>query len=454
MKETNYTKEHFFKELEKTLTEDGHLLFFNEHYKDFNEEFLKEHSIYICVKHLDKIDNDMRMLLLLASQHLELTDIATLSTEANYIIDGDYEEDIKTIKRTIERIFMYDITSAIHYKQLIVLASEDKANGNKINFKFMFLNFTDSFLKENGAFKTNSNARRIPLFVVKKINRLQYCNSHTIDYAYNIKNVFRTLSRRYNFVSNNIRYTNEITDKTKIYSIMDKNIIRSIKQLGNEEALYNRNMVIINPNLSYFAEQYNKQIPIEHLLALFDIDTKELKSNMRKVWYLNNPIVCLGLGGLMSNFLYWAERFREYFGLKYLFKQLLIFEPDALEFSNLFRIPINWKDMKVRNDLSDRQLRQFMSGSDNIFSKKVHYKIMLTNNIRNLSPKIRTYNTKFSYTNLKNSILIGGPDLYTRKKIFDMYSNAESDKYFICTTHSNNTFSIDAFPDFDKELTI
>lgn len=452
MEEINYTKEDFLKEIEEKLTKDGHLFFHRNDDNNFVKEFLKEHSIYISLKHLDKIDADMRMLLLLASQHLELTNIVKVSTQADYYISNNYKDDI--IQKTISRIFMFDSDKSEHYKQLIVLANEDKHIKDRINFKFMLLDFTDSFLMENGAFKTNSNARRVPLFAVKKRNKLQSLDSHAINYSYNINNVFRTLSRRYKITSDNIRYTNEITDKTKIYPIMDKNIVRSIKYFANKEALYNRNIVIINPNLSYFAEQYNKQIPIEHLLALFDVNKKELKSNLQKVWYLTNPIVCLGLGGLMSNFLYWCERFREYFELNYLFKQLLIFEPDSLEFSNLFRIPLNWKDMKISDNLSDKQLRQFMPGNDNIFSKQTHRKLMLTNSIRNLSPKIRTYNARFNYINLKNCILIGGPDLETRKEIFNMYSDAESDKYFICTTHSNNTFSIDAFPDFDRELTV
>lgn len=451
MEPINYSKEDFFKEIEEKLTAQGHLFFHGDKDK-FARWIFREHSIYISLKHIDKLDNDMKMLLLLASRYSDLMEIADTSTETSCYVSGNYPEDIRTIERTIARAFMYDCDSLKHFKQLIVYACEDKHIENRINFMFMRLKFIDRFIKNNGQFHIGSNARNIPLFMVKENEKLESCNSSPINYIYNINNIFRTLSRRYKFTSNSLRYTNEITDKTRIYSIMDKNIVRAIKHLNDTNALYNRNTVIINPNLSYFAEQYNKQIPIEHLFALFDVDTKELKSNLKKVWYLTNPVVCLGLGGLMSNFLYWCERFRDYFELDYVFKQLLIFEPDSLEFSNLFRIPLNWKDMKIRDDISDKQLRQFMNDSNFPFSKPANFKLMLTNSIRNLSPKIRTYNQRFQYINLKNCILIGGPDLETRKKIFENY--ADSDKYFICTTHSNNTFSIDAFPDFDRELTV
>lgn len=451
MEPVNYTKENFFKELEEKLTSEGHLFFHGDN-DDFNRWLFKEHSIYISLKHIDKLDNDMKMLMLLASQYLDLMEIADTTTQTSCYVSGNYQEDVKTIERTIARVFMYEDQSLKNFRHLIVYAREDRHIENRINFIFKFLTFTDKFLKDNGPFDVHSHVRRIPLFMVKRRENLDNCDITAVNYVYNVNNVFRTLSRRYKFTSNSIRYTNEITDKTKVYSIMDKNIVRAIKHLNDVNALYNRNTVIINPNLSYFAEEYNRQIPIEHLFALFDIDTKELKSNLKKVWYLTNPVVCLGLGGLMSNFLYWCERFRDYFELDYIFKQLLIFEPDSLEFSNLFRIPLNWKDMKIRDDISDKQLRQFMNDSSFPFSKPVNYKLMLTNSIRNLSPKIRTYNQRFQYINLKNCILIGGPDLETRKRIFENY--ADSDKYFICTTHSNNTFSIDAFPDFDRELTV
>lgn len=450
MEEKKYTREDFLKEIEEKLTSQGHLFFYGE-LDEFNK-WLFEHSIYISLKHINNIDNDMKLLLLLASQHVNLDNIAETDTKINCYVSGNYQEDVKIIENTIKREFTYYNRSLDNYKQVLVYAKKDKYCNDRINFMFMFLKFKDDFLKKNGPFNVSSNAKIIPLFMLKKREKLQDYDRVSITYSHNVNNLFRTLSRRYKFTSNSLRYTNEITDKTKIYSIMDKNIIRAIKHLNNTNALYNRNTVIINPNLSYFAEQYNKQIPIEHLFALFDVDTKELKSNLKKVWYLTNPVVCLGLGGLMSNFLYWCERFRDYFELDYVFKQLLIFEPDSLEFSNLFRIPLNWKDVKIHDDISDRQLRQFINHEHLVFSKSSNYKLMLVNNIRNLSPKIRTYIQRFQYINLKNCILIGGPDLETRKKIFENY--VDSDKYFICTTHSNNTFSIDAFPDFDRELTV
>lgn len=442
-------------QVKEALEKKGHLVFIDDTYNDqklFKEWLFLKHSIYLSIKEFDKLDNDVKLLLLVASQYPTLEDIAQVSCQTSNYVHLNLLDPIRYIKDQINRVRVY--SSVYNNESVIIRLSKNEDDENKIYSQIFFLDFTDSFLQKNGPFNVHSKVKRIPTFVIKRNLTMIQCNESQIKYEYNIDNVFRSLSRRYKFTTDNLRYTNEITDKTKIYSIMDKNIVRAIKHLGDRNALYNRNTVIINPNLSYFAEQYNRQIPLEHLFALFDIDEKELKSNLKKVWYLSNPIVCLGLGGLMSNFLYWCDRFRDYFELDYIFKQLIVFEPDELEFSNLFRIPLNWRDLKVTDKVSDYQLRQFIDEgiSDLTYSREYHYKTLLMKSVRNLSPKIRKYEMRFTYINLKNCILIGGPDLKTRKDIFENYSG--SDKFFICTTHSNNTFSIDAFPNFDRELTV
>lgn len=447
-------------EIVNKLTEKGYLVYKGEtdedkiNDDDFRHFILEKHSIYIHSKLMNIMHYEAKLALLIASQYLTLSDIAHLSYQTAFSVLKDRNKDIyypdimESIHHQLNRVYMYN-NRQYGDKAILKLIETTK----DFYFKVFFLDFKEGYLKKIGPFSLLANVTKIPTFCIKRNITMNAQNSNPINYEFNIDNVMRTLSRRYKFTSNNdIIYTNEITDKTRIYSIMDKNIVRGLRHYNNQTAFYNKNTAIINPNLSYFVEQYNNVIPLQHLFALFDIDEKELKNNLKKVWYLTNPIVCLGLGGLMSNFLYWCDKFREYFELDYVFKQLLVFEPDSLEFSNLFRITLNWRDLKVYSELTDNQLRQFMEDRDFVYAKQNHSKLMLLKSVRNLSPKIRQYRYRFTHINLKNCILIGGPDLDTRKIIFDDYAN--SDKYFICTTHSNNTVSIDAFPNFDRELTV
>lgn len=309
-------------------------------------------------------------------------------------------------------------------------------------------------------FEIDSNSSSIPITPYKTIyipnkcfintqTEVSYIKNEKIDYPNITTSLVETLRRKYQCVVNNVRFTNEITDKTKIITIADKNILRTFERNYYCDSPIQSNQVLLNPNLQYFASNLDKQIPIPHLLALFDYDEKEVLKTLKKVSYLTNPIVSLGFGGLMTNFFFWCKRLQDYFNLDYIFKNVHIYDPDSLEIDNLFRIPLNWKDIKIKQPINDIVLTKLFQEP---CYKKKFYKISLFESITSICQKYRLNNIKFPFYTLKNSILIGGVDLETRIKLRQKY--LDSDTTYICASHYNNITDITIFPDFDPELVV
>ena len=456
-------------ELRKYFTDKGFTVFvYNdeivtfEHFVETCDKMIYSHHIYLPVKYLSKLDTEQKLSIFNASHFSDISKVIRprFCNYTTYVISANKSLDCERIYRNVK--MTYDnsmINLEPHEYVLIYLKPERETIYGRdtqelVKVQPIMLEYIPTF-KVKFNIPDNAKHNYLPIECLKKKEYGTELSVTSLHFSLNKENVFDTLQRRYQFNTNKIIYTNDITDKSNVYSIMDKNILRGFNSLDENVAAYNKNLVILNPNLSFFAQSINKTIPIEHLLALFDIDEKELKANMKKVSYLTNPIVSLGLGGLMSNFLYWSDRLREYFGLDYLFKQLVVFEPDTLEFSNLFRIPLNWKDFKIPEPVENRSLSLFLDPKLSLKYDNKYNKLLLLQSVRNLSPKIRQFVDEFKRIELKNCVLIGAPDLNTRKAIFNSYS--DNDYYnisFLCTTHINNTFSIDVFPDFDRELVV
>ena len=291
----------------------------------------------------------------------------------------------------------------------------------------------------------------VPIQCIKNIsNELVYLDSKEPTYVNYTKDIAETLRRKYQCITNGVRFTNEVDSKTKIYTIMDKNILQNFERINPfHDHIESNNCVLLNPNLSYFVPNIDKQIPIPHLLALFGYDEKEILKTLKQVSYMTNPIFCLGFGGLMTNFAFWCKRLQDYYGLEHIFKQFNVYDPDTLELSNLFKIPLNWKDYKVRTNCQDVFLNNLIPEAERRASL---YKIDLFNTVTSICSKYRLSNKYFNYRVLKNAILIGGVDLDSRAEIYDTFIN--TDITYICASHYNNISDITIFPKLDRELTI
>ena len=450
--------------LSKYLRDKGMLVYTSDEIiddiKDYAELVFKK-NIFLPVKYLDKLDIDQKLAILNASYYSDIKDVVKAKHQyppacAIMAGSGGYYTSSWSIYNSIKACYP-NIPNIDDYV-IVAISPAIISKEEAVAVYFFTLAYTRIFKAKHGLSHKIEHSL-LPTFCLKDLNEVDTLSKKAIYFEYNIRNVLDTLRRRYQLNADNVNLTNEITDKSTIYSIMDKNILRSLKDLDGQNAEYNKNMVILNPNMSFFAESINKTMPIQHLLALFDIDEKEFKTTMKKVSYLTNPIVSLGLGGLMSNFLYWTDRLRDYYELDYVFKQLIVFEPDELEFSNLFRIPLDWKNYKIPTNIEHKQMSLFIDCFDDYANQRKEHlfgKINLLKSVRNLSPKIRQYPQRFRNIDLKHSIIIGAPDLDTRKRIFSKYAdnNRDQDISFICATHSDNNVSISSFPDFDRELVV
>lgn len=440
------------------LNKNGFLTIYSDNDDSPLTEFFEKYSIYIPIDRANELDKNEFLAIFLASKYINMFEALTANeifSNAQWLINN------LSIKNIIEH-YEYGLRNyKLAYKDNLVLVAKEVITTDYDGEEEIYLKFKTYYMKLNLAFTAKycfNVGYTVPNYCFKlkedmKKEDYQNCTDISQDYALN-----RQIDRRYKVISNMPTITNELNKDTKIYTIMDKNIMRAFSDLSTRTSFYSKRCVILNPNLTYFVEEIRNQIPISHLLALFDYNEKEILRELKKVSYITDTFTFIGLGGLVSNFLFWCERLREHFDLEYVFKNMIITEPDNLEFSNLFRIPLNWKDTKVSVSTQDPILSDLTlyHRNDHIEYNNIHQevpKMILTKSIKNLSPKIRTYERRFENINLKKCILIGGPDLDTRIKIYDKYYNNEN-IHFICTTHTNNTVSIDTYPYFDRELTV
>lgn len=297
------------------------------------------------------------------------------------------------------------------------------------------------------------------LITIDDLNNMPY-KKISLKYSEISSNINDVLGRKYKLPMdlNEVIYTNDNPEATK-YIINDRNTLRLVSQSYNHYSLdstFTDNRVLLNPNLNYFTP-FCKEMPIEHLLALFDVTPKDMLAILKKVSYLTNPIVSLGLGGLMSNFFFWTDRLREYFNLPFIFKRVRIYDYDELDYSNLFRFPLNWIDYKLRNkSTAIEELSDFISTEDPHYftsSNNSVSKVLLFKSVNRVADKCELYNNAFNFDILAHSILIGGPDLDTRLRIYTEYSNNPNIS-FICPTHADETLDITFYPHFDNQLLI
>lgn len=248
--------------------------------------------------------------------------------------------------------------------------------------------------------------------------------------------------RRYNLHNTleNTIISSNITPKSKIITTIDSSLfIYYLYRQKTYQLNSDSRFAIFNPNLIYlFPEFTDNTINLSHLIKLLGYTEKEILNYLKKISKKKLIINIIGLGGTMSNFIYWIKRLMILLNYKqYLFKSIQFFEDDKLELSNFLRIPLNWFNL-VRKDDADNLFKLNLLKQDKF--------------INSLAKNYWFNNFKFkkiydTYTEYKN-IFIGTPDLNTRNLI------SNSGCMFICPSHRNNTLSIWRNPKLDYELNI
>lgn len=184
-------------------------------------------------------------------------------------------------------------------------------------------------------------------------------------------NLLQRLVRRYNLkVEKKVLNTNCEEDPINSILLGDKSYLRNIHDdytliRTKNNVLNGSNIMFINPNT---ATLLNKEVVgVDTLLKLFNIDEKNL---YRHMYMLSNKqlinVLLVGLGGTMSNFVYFANELVKYFKLEPIFGTMYVVEDDDLDVTNLPRIPLNYvsnRDTKVIRTISKLNL---LSGVNNL----------------------------------------------------------------------------------------
>lgn len=253
-----------------------------------------------------------------------------------------------------------------------------------------------------------------------------------INYT-NTDGVLDSISHRYNLSTSNVIFTNEINKNTRINFIQDKNYMIKLNLKKNTYTI-SKNNFVINPNIYREYLSSSSLFPLEHLFELFNVDRVKLKRSLEKISYITNRFVALGVGGTMGNFLYWIKQFQEYFDLPYVFKKLIIFEDDSMEFHNIFRIPL-----LLPNECGN-------------IIRAIQKSYLALYNCRNITLDMRINNCLLleysrNFHQLQgSSIFIGTPDIATRQVLEQLNCK------FFCPTHQNNTIKIVESPTIEGSL--
>lgn len=241
---------------------------------------------------------------------------------------------------------------------------------------------------------------------------------------------------RDNFIQNEILRKYSLEDDIKIYNKKGKKII-SIeddksplfillnKNNYDMEISKEKNAYFINPNM---AKIFKKNVlSIELMLNMLGYDLKEIGELLKKVSNKKLSIMMVGLGGTMSNFVYFATELAKLARLKNnIFKNVVVYENDKLEVSNLPRIPIDY-------------ISPIFLQNNYFLNKLSNNKVNMLFNVDKLGDNVITQ-TKQLYKREdfgKNfNWVIGTPNIQTRTLISEVTNK------FICPMHSNNELYI------------
>lgn len=225
---------------------------------------------------------------------------------------------------------------------------------------------------------------------------------------------------------------NEDKDR-EIISIEDTRapmmLAENIKNNSSYECKLDDGIRFMNPNL---AKMYNaNRMEIDDILAILGESQEEVKTLCESVQNKRRNIIIVGLGGGMSNFVHWVERFMEFFRIDgTMFENVAVFEDDDLELSNLFRIPLDYITPIFIKDIQNKKNPKSLMMKN---TKQFARNYVLVKNFINAYSDFENLNKSFDF-------YIGGPTLEAREII------RAKGKNFICPSHGNNDLYIHENP--------
>lgn len=400
--------------------------------------YLHERNVPLYTKYGDAIKTHKTIYPLITSDHCERTTHHELNDFITQVI-GQNKSELH---------ILYTDFYSVLIQHPDLLAMLDDFNININDYRILLENFP---IVEEFFFKHSS---------------MNYTDDKSDEYLSNVFRGFRdTYIRKYN-----IQFEQKTLNETQSeqYIITDKfNLHRMLQMVNNTAAsrysydVYTCKMskndtkyININPNM---AKIFNEPVvSIKDIMNMLDINPKELAKTLSKVKSNKINLVIIGLGGAMSNFCYFAEQFAQFVDINKPFKEIVLFENDELEFSNLFRIPLDY--LSSNHTLTTEvysQIKRVIRGNScpHAYSQAtpLNKGFMLFNHpsLYENYTLVPEYFSDQDYIKLSNSktsnvVFLGGPDNDTRRKISEMANSSYITKKrnFICTLHGDNTVNI------------
>lgn len=199
------------------------------------------------------------------------------------------------------------------------------------------------------------------------------------------------------------------------------------------------------------------RVPLTDILAMLNIDMKQVKKNLTAIKKQKKTLTLLGFGGFSRNFLYILRELAIEANIFQIFKDIEIYEYDNIEISNIFRfLDTSWKDILEDTHHYDGTYERAIQTVTE-FPKLKGIRYNLTNNYGCLSfkRKLTGYFCKFQpyahrYSSDSERILLGTPDLETRARIHEFMPNSQ----YLCPTHNNNKMYLWANPKVEQSAMV
>ena len=200
-----------------------------------------------------------------------------------------------------------------------------------------------------------------------------------------------------------------------------------------------------------------KRIQTEQLCRVLGYDTKAIKALIDTVRAKKINIVFAGAGGTGMNTSYWLTELCTMVHAIDLFDRVCVFEPEIIEYSNMFRFPISlaaYTDAIGKSDSPYKMLliepmAQKLSAKKPVFfhtflnKGKIGYR-----DIDNFFTRNWDRDTgKYTYTTKPNTIIYGAPSLSARAEMTE-FGN------FIAATHANTSCSLWLNPKQEQDIQV
>ena len=228
----------------------------------------------------------------------------------------------------------------------------------------------------------------------------------------------------------------------------------NIAQLRLDES-FPRTACAISPLV---AECLNvKRIQTEQLCRVLGYDTKAIKALIDTVRAKKINIVFAGAGGTGMNTSYWLTELCTMVHAIDLFDRVCVFEPEIIEYSNMFRFPISlaaYTDAIGKYD-SPYKMRLIEPMAQKLSAKKpVFFPIFLNKNNIGDRDTVNFFSCRwdidarrYTYTTKSNTIIYGAPSLSARAEMTE-FGN------FIAATHANTSCSLWLNPKQEQDIQV